>query len=37
VTAWGKNDESDLSAADRKAITAVIRDTRSKLAARRTR
>jgi hypothetical protein len=37
VTAWGKNDKSDLSAADRRAISAVIRDTRRKLAVRRNR
>jgi hypothetical protein len=34
VTVWGKNDKSDLSAADRIAIAALIKDIRTKLSER---
>jgi hypothetical protein len=34
VTAWGKNDKSDLSAKDRNAIAAIVRDIRRTLGAR---
>jgi hypothetical protein len=37
VTAWGKNDKSDLSARDRNAIAAIVRDIRRALGARRDR
>jgi hypothetical protein len=37
VTVWGKNDKSDLSAADRKAVAAMVRDIRKTLRARRER
>jgi hypothetical protein len=35
VTVWGKNDKSDLSASDRNAIAAIVRDIRRALGARR--
>ncbi len=34
VTVWGKNDKTDLSAIDRTAFAAVVRDIRKKLKAR---
>jgi hypothetical protein len=34
VTVWGKNDKSDLSARDRNAIAAMVRDIRRTLGAR---
>jgi hypothetical protein len=34
VTAWGKNDRSDLSARDQNAIAAIVRDIRMTLRAR---
>jgi hypothetical protein len=37
MTIWGKNEKSDLSARDRNAIAAVVRDIRRVLAARRER
>ncbi len=37
VTVWGKNVKSDLSAGDRNAIAAMVRDIRLKLGARRKR
>ena len=37
VTVWGKNDKSDLSARDRNAIAAIVRDIRRALEARRDR
>jgi hypothetical protein len=37
VTIWGKNDKSDLSARDRNAIAAIVRDIRRALGARRER
>jgi hypothetical protein len=37
VTAWGKNDKSDLSARDRNGIAAIVRDIRRALGARKDR
>jgi hypothetical protein len=37
VTVWGKNDKADLSARDRNAIAAMVRDIRRTLEARRGR
>ncbi len=37
VTVWGKNNRSDLSASDRQAIAAIVRDIRKALTARRQR
>jgi hypothetical protein len=37
VTVWDKNDKSDLSARDRNALAAIVRDIRRALAARRDR
>ena len=35
VTVWGKNDKANLSASDRNAISATVRDIRRTLEARR--
>jgi hypothetical protein len=37
VTVWGKNEKSDLSASDRNAIAAIVREIRRALEARRDR